>query len=328
MAAKVSVTVSLVDKVHYYLCPLRNIDTPPTTARSRSPTAKNYVFTLYEPFDKLSQFLADSNLPTGIQFFIGQYEVCPSTNRRHFQGYIQFERRCRGFNRIIEIFGSCHIEVARGSAQDNIDYCSKDSTRDEGPFTKGTSKTQGQRSDLSSFKEAIKRGDSLSTLAEDHFGAFIKYHKSVQFLRETLKPQRVPRFNMSNFNRGPLAMQRSTLVYGPSGCGKTQYAMAHFTKPLLITHMDDLSRLSTDHDGIVFDDLDFRHHPFSNVINLLDVDEDRSVHIRYLTAIIPAGTPRIFTHNTDSIFNLPDLTLSQYDAIERRLIKVSVDNLF
>lgn len=51
-------------------------------------------------------------------------EIAPSTNTPHLQGYFHFKDRVRG-SHILRIIPGIHIEVAKGSELQNIQYCSK-----------------------------------------------------------------------------------------------------------------------------------------------------------------------------------------------------------
>ena len=112
----------------------------------------------------------------------------------------------------------------------------------------------------------------------------------------------------------------SILVQGPSGIGKTQWALAHFEKPLLVSHMDKLKDFDPEsHDGLVFDDMSFNHLHAEAIIHLLDNANDRDLHARYEIASIPAGTKKIFCHNKVNIF-IPEKGVDegQLVAIKRR----------
>jgi hypothetical protein len=90
---------------------------------------------------------------------------------------------------------------------------------------------------------------------------------------------------------------RAAFVWGPSNTGKTQWALGQFTNPLLVRHMDSLKDLTPENDGIVFDDMSFKHLPRSTIIFLLDWDEESHIHIRHTTARIPKHTRKVFTSN-------------------------------
>lgn len=96
---------------------------------------------------------------------------------------------------------------------------------------------------------------------------------------------------------------KSVMLKGPAGVGKTQFAKSqhHFKNPLFVSHLDGLKRLSDEHDGIIFDDMDFKHLPRTTQIHLVDWDDERDIHVRYGTVTIPAHTPKIFTCNIDCL---------------------------
>lgn len=102
-------------------------------------------------------------------------------------------------------------------------------------------------------------------------------------------------------------------MWGPSGVGKTSYLRSRFPNALWVTHIDDLGTFdSAIHtDGIIFDDMSFTHLPRTAQIHLVDMDDDRSIHIRYGTATIPAGTQKFFTSNVREIFDLNDAAIAR-----------------
>ena len=97
---------------------------------------------------------------------------------------------------------------------------------------------------------------------------------------------------------------KSLIIVGDSGIGKTTWAKREAPKPaLFVTHMDSLKLFDTnEHKSIIFDDMSFIHLPREAQIHLLDRDDVRSIHVRYGTATIPAGTVKIFTTNNPEIF--------------------------
>lgn len=72
----------------------------------------------------------------------------------------------------------------------------------------------------------------------------------------------------------------------------------------MVSHMDQLKDYdATVHDGILFDDMSFKHMPRTAQIHIADMDDDRYIHIRYATAYIPKGTLKIATTNVRDIFD-------------------------
>lgn len=179
--------------------------------------------------------------------------------------------------------------------------------------------------------EHLKEHSLVETMVEFP-AATIKYHNGMRTLKRAYDVMNKPSivvWKMENFTHEPLDLSKSVVLWGASNIGKTYFALAHFQNPVMVTHLDDLLLFDPKrHDGLVFDELTFTHLPVSQRIGLVDLDFDRSIHIRYTTVIIPKGTKRIFTNNLQSVFIDPRETLSfdQADAINRRLHYVEVRN--
>lgn len=124
-----------------------------------------------------------------------------------------------------------------------------------------------------------------------------------------------------------LLSAKSYLVTGPPGTGKTQWALSHFEKAVLVRHLDDLHNITPETDGLVFDDMSFKHIPSGAIIHMLDMDYDAPIHLRYTNGRIPKGMARIFTHNDDDIF-YPEREVSEAvrGAIDRRFETIRVVN--
>jgi len=104
------------------------------------------------------------------------------------------------------------------------------------------------------------------------------------------------------------------VIQGPTGIGKTQFALAHFENPLFISHIDDLKKFDG-HDGLVFDDCDYRHWDRTHQIHLIDTKQERTIHARYSNARRPANIPMIFTTN-DRVFSYDPAIERRYKEIE------------
>jgi len=94
--------------------------------------------------------------------------------------------------------------------------------------------------------------------------------------------------------------KKTLLIIGESGIGKTTWAKQMMPKPILfVSHLDDLRKFRVEyHKSILFDDVTINHMPETSQIHLLDTENARSIHVRYGTVRIPAGTPKVFTCNT------------------------------
>lgn len=146
----------------------------------------------------------------------------------------------------------------------------------------------------------------------------------VVFFENFWKNQAVKSHSKASFPLSTTVLQpitdwsKSHLVWGMAGSGKTQWALGHFNTPLLVSHMDKLKLFDAEvHDGIVFDDMSFKHLHAEAIIHLLDTANDREIHARYDIASIPAGTKKIFCHNRADIF-MVNCDAEQLAAIMRR----------
>ena len=134
-------------------------------------------------------------------------------------------------------------------------------------------------------------------------------------------------WKLSDFTKPALAVTtRAQVLWGDSGAGKTAFAVAHFRHPLVCSTLDDLKKFDADvHDGIVLDDVDCSALTPEACIQLLDMDHDRSIQLRYHPACIPQGTPRVFTTNRAPEFIFPRANCrEQRAAIERRYTATEV----
>lgn len=153
---------------------------------------------------------------------------------------------------------------------------------------------------------------------------FVLYQENIErtlkkLKRTVYKPVTYP---LCDYVVDPLEFEgKAILVHGPTDIGKTKFCRAHFENPLVISHIDQLKKYEAGvHDGLIFDDMSFTHWPPEAVIHLLDMEEEREIHCRYANAVMPAGVPRVFTHNYPNPFYNLDTTMpAQRDAIERRL---------
>jgi len=178
--------------------------------------------------------------------------------------------------------------------------------------------------ECTTLKQVFSMGPYLRTISNKH--TFWEKYWKENHKKKVTKAL----YSMNNFRLQPITdWTKNWLVFGKAGTGKTQWALAHFKNPLLVSHTDDLKEFDTDdHDGIVFDDMSFKHLPSDGIIHLLDKEIDRSIHARFFNAEIPAGVPKIFCHNNDDIF-IPNSGVSNevLAGIQRRynVIQVTVD---
>lgn len=212
---------------------------------------------------------------------------------RHLQGRITFKRAYR-LTGLKKLHSKANWSITNCD-QDSL-YCMKE---DGDLIININNRKQGNRTDLDELTESIKEKKTKEQLWKDHPKAMIKYHKGAYEMMTVMnKPETKIRFKLKEFKPWiPITeWDKSIILIGDSGIGKTEFAKAHFKKPLMVSHIDDLRLLDT-HDGIIFDDMDFKHWPRTSQIHITDIDENRSINVKYGTALIPAESKKIFTCN-------------------------------
>lgn len=131
----------------------------------------------------------------------------------HWQGYIAF-KTMKSFNQVRDLLPpASHIEKARGNAAHNQAYCSKEETRQAGPWEFGEIPAQGKRTDLQTFVEDMKEQPTMTEvqLIESHTGVVAKYPAFVDRVRSAFQPKRTWETIVH-------------LYWGAAGTGKTRRA--------------------------------------------------------------------------------------------------------
>ncbi len=239
----------------------------------------------------------------------------------HLQGYIEFSRRKRMQYVKRLISQRIHLESRRGSAEQAAEYCRKEGASTE--YGDISESNQGKRSDLDSAVQAIRDGSTIAELWENHTTTMVRFRGGLGVAMSYLAPVEEHKgYDLDSFNFHPLEMDltKSIILWGDSGVRKTSYVISRWPRILMISHLDQLvNYCPTRHEGILFDDMDFRHLPRTSQIHIVDQAFDRHIHVRYQTALIPKNTLKIFTTNERE----GDIFL-QDNAIERRINKIEI----
>lgn len=123
-------------------------------------------------------------------YSVYQWEICPTTGKRHAQGFSQFKNP-RAITGIIKKFlPGANLAPRRGTATQASNYCKKPESREDPnkePFERGTLRAAdaaGKRNDLEAFKDAAKTGTKRKEMMEDHSEILAKYP---QFAKEYME---------------------------------------------------------------------------------------------------------------------------------------------
>lgn len=142
------------------------------------------------------------------QYMVFGREVCPTTGRPHVQGYVYFVCQ-KSWSKVKKIFAGAmqaHVEPAKGDAESNRVYCTKE---DPGFFEKGVKPaTQAEKG-----KKGADKIKAQWALAKD--GKF-----------EELPPASIKTYEYIHAKYGPPPADRETLdnvwIWGATGVGKSR----------------------------------------------------------------------------------------------------------
>lgn len=189
----------------------------------------------------------------GIRYFIVGLELCPTTQKKHFQGYISFNN-AKTFKQTKKWFGldKIHIETANADDFANEKYCSKG----EVIIEVGEPLKQGKRSDIERAVEIVKETGSISRVLDQvhsyqavrHAELYMKY-----------KEPALPRPNLQVIN-----------IWGPSGRGKTRYVYENETNvfcPINFKWWDGYDG----HEVVLLDDIRPDFCSWNEFLRLLDL---------------------------------------------------------
>lgn len=175
-----------------------------------------------------------------------------SSGTKHLQCYVQFRSR-KSLAAVKRVLGNrIHAEVARGTAEQNVKYCSK-----EGDYVeRGVITLQGKRSDLDAFVASARRGTSWEEAVENYAGVLARYGK---FADRVLAKYSVPR-----------DWESEVFVYwGETGTGKSKRAFEEAQNPYVHSGGVWFDGYSGEAD-VVFDDFGGSEFKLTYLLKLLD----------------------------------------------------------
>lgn len=212
--------------------------------------AKNWCFTLnnysLEEYESIKRVVF-GNCRYGI---IG--EEVGEKGTPHLQFYLQFRSRV-SLRQIKRLVGSrVHAEIARGSADANKTYCSK-----EGKFWEhGVMLSKGERSDIADVVDCFREGKTWEEVLETYPSQLARYPKffdrcAMQF---SIKRDWVPEVYV---------------YWGGTGCGKSRRAFSEAQDPYVHSGGVWFDGYSGETD-VIFDDFGGSEFKLTYLLKLLD----------------------------------------------------------
>ncbi len=178
-----------------------------------------FMFTINNPARPLNlcpiDFGSWRNVP---RYAIYQLEI-GENGTPHLQGYICFRSQIKALTLSNYFGGHPHLEPRRGTHTQAKEYCSKDDTRVEGPWTfgddEGIPESQGARTDMIGLKRDLDEDTKLTVIADNHFALYLRYPKAIKMYKRLKSTRR------------SWVMEIITLI-GGTGVGKSHWAHQHF----------------------------------------------------------------------------------------------------
>lgn len=181
------------------------------------PNSKYWCFTDFDCTLDRHKFL-QGLYPQVCNQLVYQEEVCGSTERHHFQGFIGFSRKISltEVKRLLQ--SNLHVESVKKSIAAAQNYCMKaDSKVSEGmEFSAGINKVAGSRTDLLICKDLLDKGISDADLYESHFETSAANYRFFDRYRLAKASHR-------------MEPPEVIILYGPTGTGKTRWVYDNFT---------------------------------------------------------------------------------------------------
>lgn len=137
--------------------------------------SRMWAFTIFDILGEGKH--GDFNLKD-VSYFCWQLEKCPTTERLHYQGFVVCERTKR-LSAMKKIHSTAHWESCNGSFDDNKKYCTKEESRIEGPWEKGTPPMgQGKRTDIIDAINCLTT-DGYHVMLQRFPEVYVKYHSGI-----------------------------------------------------------------------------------------------------------------------------------------------------
>lgn len=179
-------------------------------------TSRSYCFTYFKLPELIEKHCNKLATLKKFRYLIAQLEQCPTSNRIHIQGYIEFNGK-QSIREIQKLCPGIHLEIRRGTRQQARDYCKKTETSVGTVIELGEFKTeQGKRNDIERIKEAFNNGDNLPDIVWNiatNLQSIKIAEKLLEYKQEKRDPMKPPEIRW---------------YYGETGTGKTKSVYDEF----------------------------------------------------------------------------------------------------
>lgn len=196
---------------------------------------------------------------TRMKYMIYGKEICPSTGRHHWQGYVYFKNPLTFSALLKKLNIKTHGKafICNGSPESNFNYCSKDKNYIE----HGIKPRQGKRTDLEEVKNEILNTDvTVDQICTEDPELYHQYGRTLEKLEDIKYRSRYER-----------DMPEVKWIYGPTGSGKSHQAFDGFHPDTHFVWTNDNGWWDGYHQQPVVIMNDFRGEiPYNNLLKLCD----------------------------------------------------------
>lgn len=196
----------------------------------KNPSATDWMIRISEQQDSLT--VTHELLERALEgaAWVGQLERGSHTDYRHWQLFVQYASRKRWstIRRALEVKNGIHVgycQPRRGSVAECVEYCSKTTTRVEGPYRHGEivmRDGQGKRTDLETISSMIRSGERTLhdvLLDPDLSPRVARYTSYLERLQGEVDMERA---------RGSLREVKTLYMWGPAGSGKSRWVWEQY----------------------------------------------------------------------------------------------------
>jgi len=220
---------------------------------------RSYVFTDYS---RDSEFL----LALPWSYICWGHEICPTTQRPHFQGFI-YLKDAKTENAVRKMFGGRHVELQDKNAtnQQSIEYCRGDYTSHKGVYKPLNEvfeeygfkpEQQGKRNDILLIQDKIKEGNCTM--------------RDILSSATTFQTIRIAEINLKYFEKPRNWPPEVFWYYGSTGTNKTKTATEKCEDPYICMETTRWWEGYDGHADVIIDDYRCNFCHFSELLRLFD----------------------------------------------------------
>lgn len=194
-------------------------------ATKQQARVRNFVFTWnnYKAVDVTNiKAFSKAMLKENTKFYLCIGFEVGANGTKHLQGCCLLGKQVawNALQKAPYPFRGTHNLIMKGTPKQASDYCKKDGVFWECGTcpvnaTAGKSGRQGQRTDIISVVDKIKKGATDKMLLDEHPAETFKFLRNIRAVQSLIKPTRSQKLEV-------------ILCYGPPGAGKTHWADAKF----------------------------------------------------------------------------------------------------